>query len=168
MTIIICLGNATPRALAKHPQLGSESGLERAEFWAQEVCRLDISSVPQVGEFMKDAEGNDSYEVTAEHRKALLIEMIEKPYEVPYIGGKTRTVFEFPTQPNGDPQDTLTEMLLTIKRGWPIHSNGVPGWVSGTDEFLVMAVKRELGIHETREWLPTGERGEINYQPFGA
>lgn len=182
--VIICLGNSAPRLLTKHPQPPAViDGIPALEDWAQNICGLDISGVPAVGDWVEDINGKPTYQVDESHRAEFLRELIAAPFDVPHNGPKSRTVFELPTvavldeagqqkadaagQPLWRPQDSLSEVLTNIRKVWSTHSNAAPGWIAGTHDFMVQAVAMELGITDIREWLPAGERGDINYKPFG-
>lgn len=168
MTVIICLGNAQPRQYAKHPQPPVNASVSYLENFAMNVCGMDISGVPAVGDWMQDREGNPVYEITAAHREAMLRDAIEQPFEIPYEGPKARTVFELPADADGNAFDTPFEVLATVRKTWGIHGATTPGWIAGTDPFLVALIQREMGIAEVRDWLPQGENGDINYNPQGA
>lgn len=160
----ICLGNAEPIQYAKHPQPSSEAGIADLELWAEQVCGLDISGVPAVGADVLDHDGNFAFVCEASHRAEFLRELIAAPYQVPFIGGKQRTTFDFPLLPDGKRQDSLRECLEIISKNWPFVGKSAPGWIAGQDPFLVQVIADDLGITDIREWQPHGERGEFpNY-----
>lgn len=150
----VVLGNANPKAYRNNPRAPDGLSVAQLEAFATDVCKLDISGVLEVGDWMRgpatmeEPEGAKVYEITAQHRAALLRELIERPVEMPWVGGKCRTKI------NVSPDSSFSQALSEINRIVTAHFNGPIGWVAGTDAALVEAVRQEFGIEEVREYDP--------------
>lgn len=151
---IICLGNPNPKQYKNNPQPPGDLGLELLEIFATDVCGLDISTVPQIGDTVRTQpsdehpEGEPLYEVTEEHRAAKLRDLIATPVEIRYIGPKRRTKIRVSRE------SSLVQAVAEIRRCWAQSANCEPAWIAGTDPLLVEAVKQEFGIEEVREYQP--------------
>lgn len=152
-TRIICLGNAQPKAYKENPNPPKGASAAILEIFATEICGLDISGIPAVGEtvYAKPTSTHPKpaalYKTTKAHREANLRALIEEPVEIPWLGGKCRTKIRV------SPDSNLVQAVGEIQRIWNRSGNGTPGWIAGTDPILVEAVKQELGITEVREYV---------------
>lgn len=156
---IICLGNRDAAQYRRNPQPPGNIPLDKLEIWATMVCDLNIDDLPMVGEFVKDSDGNPSYQVTADHRRAMLIERIEIPVIDHYkTGQKLCTTIKI-----GADSSLLqaVDECLKVWRGnkamrQPGHAadGATPAWIAGTHPGIVAILADELGIAEIREYDP--------------
>lgn len=148
----ICLGNRAACTYRKHPQPPPGLPLDRLEQWADLVCSLDISDVPQVGSTI----GDPGYTVTAAHRAALISDRIERPVLAAVLSDQ-----KLCTTIHVSPSSTLLQALNECRTVWRgdgrngmAHGQGTPAWIAGTWPALVALLADELGITEIREYNP--------------
>ncbi len=161
MKRIICLGNRSACVYKKHALPPPDMPLDKLNQWAEFVCDLDISGIPNVGDPFKDTDGNTLYTVTEGHRRAFLMELIERP-----ILAATLTGSKLCTRIHVSDDSSFLQAVaecLTVWRG--DGRNGLahaaagasPAWISGTDAGLVAVLKDELKIPEVREYEEEGK-----------
>lgn len=143
---VIKLGTPNPKAYRQNPVPPVDFTLTQYERFATEICGLDISKVPKEGDEVRARNGELQYVVTKSHRSAYILDMIQKPVRIPWLGGECVTEIKV------SDASTVDEAIKEIRTCWNAAAEGSPSWIAGTHGSLVELVKQDLGVPEIREW----------------
>lgn len=163
MARIIQFGNRTPKKYYSNPKIENPEAVSLAhiEMWAREVCGLDLSGVPQVGQEVfaqqtdPDAAPVLAYVTTDAIRKGLIIQKINEP-QLDTLWQQDEAE-EYVTTVQVSPDSNLLQALSEITRIWDAHSkDDAPDWMAHNDEASALAilVADHYKITDIREMQP--------------
>lgn len=147
---IICLGNPNPRAYKNNPQPPEGLPLDVLKVFATQICGLDIAGLRKTGDVINNALGEPLYTMIEAHEAAVLREEIQKPVEIPWLGGKQRTKIKL------SKDSTPSQSLSEVQRIWQISGTGKPAWIAGNDDDMVAFIKVAMEIDEVRDYEDDG------------